>query len=212
MPASQGGTGLTAPGASGNVLTSNGSIWTSAAGGGGGGFSTLIVLTSGTSWTAPTGITKIKVYATGGGGPGRWNASNQYFGGGGGTAIKYFTVVPGTSYTYAIGAGGIPNVTGGGGSTTFTVGAVTITGGGGGGPFQSTYPGDGGTATGGDINLPGQPGAFFTGTPNADGLGGGTFWAPYTSTFAGVVRNNPIYGAGGPANTTGANGVIVIEY
>lgn len=39
LPAASGGTGLTSPGASGNVLTSNGAAWTSAApsGGGGGG-------------------------------------------------------------------------------------------------------------------------------------------------------------------------------
>jgi hypothetical protein len=37
LPAVNGGTGLAAPGASGNVLTSDGTNWTSAAGGGGGG-------------------------------------------------------------------------------------------------------------------------------------------------------------------------------
>ena len=37
LPAANGGTGLAAPGASGNVLTSDGTNWTSAAGGGGGG-------------------------------------------------------------------------------------------------------------------------------------------------------------------------------
>ena len=37
LPAANGGTGLASPGASGNVLTSDGTNWTSAAGGGGGG-------------------------------------------------------------------------------------------------------------------------------------------------------------------------------
>jgi hypothetical protein len=37
LPATNGGTGLASPGASGNVLTSDGTNWTSAAGGGGGG-------------------------------------------------------------------------------------------------------------------------------------------------------------------------------
>jgi hypothetical protein len=49
-PAANGGTGLTAPGASGNVLTSNGTTWVSSAASGGGITSaTAVASTSGTS-------------------------------------------------------------------------------------------------------------------------------------------------------------------
>lgn len=45
LPAANGGTGLASPGASGNVLTSDGTNWTSAAGGGGGGGSARVIST-----------------------------------------------------------------------------------------------------------------------------------------------------------------------
>ena len=45
LPATNGGTGLAAPGASGNVLTSDGTNWTSAAGGSGGGGSARVIST-----------------------------------------------------------------------------------------------------------------------------------------------------------------------
>jgi hypothetical protein len=109
------------------------------------------VLTSGVSYTAPANCTSIYVEAVGGGGGGGRGASSDGGGGGGagGYCAKYFTVVAGTSYTYAIGAGGIATSGNGGngGNTTFTVGGTTITAGGGGGGIQgdsdSTDPGGG---------------------------------------------------------------------
>jgi hypothetical protein len=150
---------FTTAGTSGQVLQSNGASapsWVAA----GGGFSNFTVLTSGTSYTVPSGVTKIKVTATGGGGSGGATSGSTAGGGGGSgaTAIKIFTVVAGSSYTYAIGAGGAP--TGSGGNTTFTVGATTITGGGGssGGGGGNFGGGAGGTATSGDINIGGGGG------------------------------------------------------
>jgi hypothetical protein len=52
LGASNGGTGLTAPGASGNVLTSNGSAWTSVAPSGGGSAMTLISTQTASASTA----------------------------------------------------------------------------------------------------------------------------------------------------------------
>ncbi len=53
LSAAQGGTGISAVGASGNILTSNGTAWTSAAAGGGGNPTGTIVVYAGS--TAPTG-------------------------------------------------------------------------------------------------------------------------------------------------------------
>jgi hypothetical protein len=57
LSAAYGGTGLTAPGASGNVLTSNGTAWVSQAGGGGGGSGTVtsVNVSGGTTGLTATG-------------------------------------------------------------------------------------------------------------------------------------------------------------
>lgn len=57
---------------------------------------------SASSWTIPEGVTKIMVEAWGGGGGGSCAAG----GGGGGYICGYFTVTPGSSITFDIGAGG----------------------------------------------------------------------------------------------------------
>lgn len=106
--------------------------------------------TSSGSWTAPTGVSIVKVFLVGGGGGGAGHVTNasrtqQGGGGGGGQVIEqYLNVTPGTSYTVTIGAGG----SAGGASTTksLTPGGVggdssfgsllTAYGGGGGGSYQ----------------------------------------------------------------------------
>jgi hypothetical protein len=199
---------------------------------------TIVVLTSGTSWTAPAGVTKIKVTATGGGGGGGNTTTASTFrqggsGGAGGTAISIFTVVPATSYVYAIGAGG--GTSGGtGGNTTFTVGATTITGFGGVGGVSNvveTIAGvAGGAATNGDINLSGGGSGsqeYNSGTGLISQSGGASYWGgggkgvDNTPGSAGVAGG--AYGSGGSgavstspaanlAGGAGASGVVVIEY
>lgn len=99
-----------------------------------------ITLTSGTSWTVPTGVTDINVLLVGGGGGS--SASNGDGGANGpgspGNAVwSTLTTTPAASISYTIGAGGTAAVNfpaaaaGAGGSTTFT-GATTATGGNGG--------------------------------------------------------------------------------
>lgn len=235
-------------GSSGNVLTSQGSgsppVWSAPAAGG---FSNMAVLTSGTSWTAPAGVTKIKVYVTGGGGGGGGVAFTSAAlsaggGGAGATAIKIFTVVAGSSYTYAIGSGGTGGASGGnagnsGGSSTFTVGGTTVTGGGGtgGGASSSTSGtisgGSGGTATNGDMNIGGGGGGGGAplewdgiiptgqGASSFWGGGGNTTGSDSTSAAGGSAT---AFGAGGGGATrfgnaaaaggNGRAGVIVIEY
>lgn len=66
--------------------------------------------TAGTfTWTRPSGVTRIKVYVTGGGGGGGSHNSDDAQGGGGagGTAIKVMDVTSIPSVTVTVGAGGV---------------------------------------------------------------------------------------------------------
>lgn len=118
----------------------------------------IIVLTSGTSWTCPDGVKKVRGYVeggSGGGGGGNGSTLAAGAGGGGGGAMFIATVMPGQSYTYVIGGGGAgATVSGGtgslGGSTTITIGGVSYTGDGGGGGEGSNQGrgGDGGSGSG----------------------------------------------------------------
>jgi hypothetical protein len=75
----------------------------------------VVTLTSGTSWTVPTGVDYVnaKLIGGGGGGAGGWGNGGAYAGaspsgtGGGGQINETtLTTTPGASITYAIGAGG----------------------------------------------------------------------------------------------------------
>lgn len=76
---------------------------------------TVIALTSGTSWTVPSGVTSIVVEVIGGGaGGGTDNAAGGSGGGGGGAYSKNtLTVTPGASIAYGIGVGGTATRLGG---------------------------------------------------------------------------------------------------
>lgn len=92
-----------------------------------------VTLTSGTSWTVPTGVTYINATLIGGGGAGNGMTSTTvpYETGLGGQIITTtLNTTPGASITYAIGAGGTGAVGdgGAGGTTTFT-GATSALGG-----------------------------------------------------------------------------------
>jgi hypothetical protein len=153
------------------------------------------VLTSGVSYTAPANCTRIYVEAVGGGGgglatPATTSAAAGRGGGSGGYCAKYFTVTPSTSYTYAIGAGGVSS--GSGGNTTFTVGGTTITASGG------VVGSAGGSATNGDLNVKGSPG----GAPNQldeGGEGGSSF-------FGGGARASTGVGQAGESGSGGGGG------
>lgn len=164
------------------------------------GFSTYVTLTSGTSWTVPSGVSLIKVYATGGGAGGAFNVGGIYVrGGSGATSIRYYIVGSGTTASYAIGAGGLGDSSGYygavGGDTTFTYNTVTITGTG--GIRANGFP-QASQGSGGQINL----------------YGG--FPAVYPTVQAYVSGDAPQatgYGLGGaPTGSNGQQGVIIIEY
>ena len=162
--------------------------------------------TSGT-WTAPPGVTEITVEVWGGGGGGAAPSGNTGHGGGGGGAyaMQVIPVVPGTTYSFTVGAGGSPGNNGGnsffedgsdvlaaggtsgnnssggaGGSAAASVGMTTFSGGNGGdgrsgGPSNSRFGGGGG-------------GSAFT---TANGQNGGNW------TFAGPGSGGDGTGRGG---------------
>lgn len=128
-------------------------------------YSSTTLLTTGTAatYTVPAGTKALKICMVGGGGGGG-GATVQPFGAGGGGAggyVESFITSPSTTYTYTVGAAGTGTTTTGnaGTSTTFS----TFTAGGGAGGVGGTTGGNGGaggTATGGDLNTPGQPGGI----------------------------------------------------
>jgi hypothetical protein len=207
-------------GNSGKFITTDGSTasW-------GGITKTLVVLTSGTSWTCPAGITAVKVTAVGGGGGGSRYGTNPigHGGSGAGCAIKLFTVVPATSYSYTIGAAGagatVDNTAGSAGGNSTFVGSVTITGGGGLGGPASVSAGSataGGTATNGDVNVSGSYSTSSSGGGNSFG-GNSRFGTGSIGTTSEAIPKSG-YGGGGngaPNATNGFNGsqgVIILEY
>lgn len=200
------------------------------------------VLTSGTSYTAPAGCASIYVEAVGGGGGGGGadaDTSTSLGSGGGGAGAyvaKYFSVTAGSSYAYAIGAGGTGGTAGGGngangGNTTFTVGAVVITAGGGSGGEGADVTsggsgGSGGVASNGDINISGNPGGSGSKTGdvndrNSGGNGGVSYFGGagkggYSSANGGAGTFGGGGGGGAQRNTTsgvtgGAGGAGIIR-
>ncbi len=128
-------TASVAPGTTGNVLTSNGTDWTSAAPSTlpiHGRFIKTTVLTSGTSFTtqAGTNTIRLRVWGAGGGGAGAAGGGGGKAGCASGGSSGAYTestnsVAGSTAFTYAIGAGGTAGGAGqnngaDGGTTSFT--------------------------------------------------------------------------------------------
>jgi hypothetical protein len=218
-----------APSTSGNVLTSNGTTWSSARSL----IPTMQVFTAtGTStFTIPASVTKVKVTVIGGGGGGRSssNSTAQGGGGAGGAAIKVITgLTPGGTVTVTVGAGGAANTSGDtssfGAYCSATGGSSPGTGVGGPGPG-----GAGGTATGGDINFTGGGGCGGNGvsgtTAGTTGNGGSSIFGGAglgittvnTPSTAGAGASGTgaggAGGAGGPGTAgAGGSGIVIVEY
>lgn len=195
------------------------------------GFKSMQVFTSvgSSTWTKPSGITRVKVYVTGGGGGGGASNSDDMANGGaaGATAIKLIDVTSISSVTVTVGGGGagapnntLSSVTGG--TSSFGTHCSATGGDRYGGNWAIS--GTGGTATGGDINISGSDGngglIDNTGSYQAAGTGGASFWGQggrgSTNTTDGK-RDGVAFGSGGGGaangNTSadGAPGIVVVE-
>lgn len=168
-----------AAGTNGQVLTSAGSglpSWTTVSAGG---FTTMQVFTSSGTFTIPSGKTTIKVTVVGAGAGGEsFNAATAATNGG--------------NSTIASGTQTISTITGGGGVTP-----VNSTG-------NAYRPGNGGTASGGDINFVGSAGGMGSLLSYGEaGFGGGSFLGGITPPVyqtAGTAGN--AYGSGGSGGSS----------
>ncbi len=208
----------------------------------------ITTLTSGSgTYTTPTGCRAIRVKAVGagggGGGAGSAGGSGRAACGGGGGyggVVEDFITSPAASYTYAVGAlgsGGAAGVNAGsaGGDTTFSDGgSLSLTAGGGAGGAGSgstasntqNLGGLGGTATGGDLNIPGDPGEcglIVGGDISNLGKGAsGPLGSPGRQTLSADGADASGFGAGGGggsgqdnsfarAGGDGVGGLILVE-
>jgi hypothetical protein len=137
------------------------------------GWSQTPYTTNGT-FTAPAGVTSIKVECWGAGGGGSTITANGRRGGGGGGgayASSIVTVIPGNTYLVVVGGGGSANNTGGNSSFNDT---VVVAAGGNGGTNNAATAGAGGTdlSSTGVIKYSGGIGANGGGTWSGGGGGG----------------------------------------
>lgn len=142
-----------------------------------------LILTTGTSYTVPSGATTMKAWAIG---PGGLEGGN--FGHAGAVAYKTWSVSGGQTISYALGANGTPGSGVRSGSTTVTFNGTTIVAQGGGGGNGTSDPA---TYSGGDGGADG-------------GLGGGS----YANWNGGAVGGNGTLTACGRYQATDVSGLF----
>lgn len=173
---------------------------------------TPIEFAASSTWTAPAGVTTVRIETWGGGGNGggrntTWLPSGVNCGGGGGGGSGEYRIISLVSVTLgdqlvitvaALTALDLVNVGASGGTSAVVRSSVTLlrsAGGGGGGLGQPGAGGSGGAA--------GTGGEFGTATPGNVGIAGATI----TTGGAGGAAVNS-YGAGGVGHQTATQGAI----
>ena len=158
---------MTAPAGSNTVIvtvvTPNGTVTTSY------NYFTVLIFTSSTTWTAPTGVSGIQYLVIGGGGGGGGDSG----GGGGAGAVWNGTLTTGLtgSKTVTVGAGGTAGTNGNGAAGSSSVFAtITATGGGFGAGGNGNKNGGNGGSGGGSVGT-GTGGTAVSGHGNAGGTG-----------------------------------------
>jgi hypothetical protein len=207
---------MVAPSSDGNVLTSNGTTWISAAPKAGG-FGQAF--TSSGTFTIPVGVTAIKITVVGGGANGGAGytpaCSNPVAGDGGkgsGVAVKFATgLTPGGTLTVTVGAsnGGTSTVVSGTQSiTTISASTTAVSGG-----TVNTVGPNGGIGSGNAQN--GSPGgtggagfAAFGGGGSPGAGAGGAGGAGYGGGGGGGGDNS----GGGVSGGAGKQGIVVFEW
>lgn len=197
------------PGTLGNVPVSNGTAWVAQ------NFTTFEVqvqaalFTASTTWTCPTGVTKVRATVIGGGAGGSivmvCCVTTNLLGGNGGLAIGEYTVVPGHSYTITVGAGGAGVASG-----ASNAGATSS--------FDAFASATGGGASNGSAN--GTNGAGSSGTLRNAGAGYGSgvlagtqvSGAGASAAHTWTISDPGGAGIGGAGNQGGTSGAILLEW
>jgi hypothetical protein len=184
---------VVAPSTNGNILTSNGTTWTSAAP-----VSTFIgsqgqVFTASGTFTVPANVTAVKVTVLGGGGNGGASSGGSFSycggGGGGGLAVRYVTGLT-PAGTVAVTVGGIAGTSSFGAFASATGGASVT-------PADTSAGGAGGAGSSGTYNIAGGSGG--AGVGDSSGAGGGGGGSNGSNGIANVVMNGGagVFGRGG---------------
>ena len=173
----------------------------------GGGVYQAVIYATSTTWTAPAGVTRVKVIVVGGGGGGLQSGDESGSGGYGGCGWNYYTVTPGTGYAVTVGAGGA--AASAGGSSSFSS-FITSTGGAG-------APGNGNNgASGTCANSFGVSAASPENLIIISSITGGAIGKSVATNVQTWVRTQPFSpGAAGDYNNgsnSGVGGVVYIEY
>lgn len=173
-----------------------------------------VILSSGTSWVVPAGVTSLKsieVWGGGGGAAGRTGGYSEGGGGGGAYSRKEnYSVTPGQLIPLQVGTGGVSqaNANGGAGSDTWFDGTGILLAKGGGGGVRLTYLGGVGGSSGagvGDVLYSGGNGGDAV--SGFGGGGGGASGSIFGDGSTGLSSSNNNGVNGGTALSGGTAGV-----
>lgn len=177
-------------------------IQTTASTGGSGSAKTYVTrrLTSGTTYTTPSGVVALYVFVSGA--IGGQSSRNNPGGRGGPGYSELYISSPAASYTYAIGAGGSSSGTAGG--TTTWGGVISVTGSSG---VTGSAGSAGGAGSGGNYNSTGGSGGASASSNSGGGGGGAGSRAGNGGNGAGTT-STPAGGGSGGNNASGGTAGI----